>query len=142
MVQEVLPELDETRYCDGRICFDLMESQLASTVLSHAESCVRGLSCRHPAVFKIGVTSNPVRRWQHSVYGYAVDKHDRWQGLKVVYSHEHPQSVSFLEAALIRVFFETPGCRNIRLGGEGLDQNAAGPFFCYIAFRVLAPPGK
>ena len=142
MRAEILPELESTGYCKGCIVVRLVKSQLASSVLSHAESVVKGLSCRHPAVFKIGVTSNPVRRWQHSRYGYLVDKCDSWQGLIVVHVAASAQAVSFLEASLIRLFLETPGCRNIRLGGEGLEQEGSGPFFCYVAYRILFPPKR
>ena len=142
MHTEILPALESTNYVDGCIRFDLIDSSLASSILGHAESVVRGLSCKHPAVYKIGLASNPVRRWRHPRYGYIQDKHDHWQGMRVVFVHHEAQAVAFLEASLIRTFHETAGCRNINLGGEGIDAKGEGPYFCYIVYRLLVPPSQ
>ena len=140
MHNDIIPALESTSYVDGCIRFDLIDSSLASSVLGHAESVIRGLSCKHPAVCKIGLASDPVRRWRHPRYGYTRDKHDHWQGMRVVFVHHQAQAVALLEASLIRTFHDTAGCRNINLGGEGIDEEGEGPYFCYIVYRLLVPP--
>ena len=137
---EIIPDLQRTSFADGCIVFDLPDSNVASTVLRHGELAVKSLSSRHPALHKIGITSNPLRRWEHSGYGYKFDKHVHWQKMRVIHVHADAHAVGLLEAALIRIFFGTPGCRNIRLGGEGIESQTAGPFFCYIVQCVLLPP--
>ena len=101
---EVVADLTSTSFADGAVCFDLCSSRLASSVLAHAELTVRSFSARHPALHKIGVTSNPTRRWLHTSYGYKFDKFVKWDSMTVVHAHEDPDVVCFLEAALIRVF--------------------------------------
>ena len=138
--EEVLADLKKTNFADGRVSFRLASSSLASTVLGHGESVIRKLSGKHPALYKVGITCNPIRRWCHSKYGYVKDRHDKWDGMLIIHTHEDPQVVCFLEAALIRVFLGCPGCRNTRLGGEGVDHDLPGPFFCYVVHKVLTPP--
>ena len=140
---EVISDLDRTNFAGGAITFDLpSSSSLASAVLQHGELAIRSLSSRHPALHKIGITRNPVARWEHSEYGYKFDPHVRWEKMTVIHAHADGHAIGLLEAALIRIFYETPGCRNVRLGGEGVDDQAEGPFFCYIVHRVLVPPTR
>ena len=86
--------------------FDLPKSPnaSASTVLSQAEGCVRSLFKKHPAVFKVGITSNPIKRWNHSRYGYAFDKIEGWLGMKILAVCETSFCAGMLESALIRIF--------------------------------------
>ena len=137
---EILQDLETTDFSEQRVAFDFVQSPLASTVLRHGEELVRGFSRKHPAVYKVGITSNPSRRWSHTKYGYQWDKRDRWDGMLVIFAHADPQAVCFLEASLIRIFYGSPGCRNTRLGGEGVPPDLAGPFFCYLVYRILIPP--
>ena len=140
---EVISDLNRTNFAGGKVTFDLPSSSaLASGVLQHAELAIRSLSSRHPALYKVGITRNPVTRWEHTEYGYKFDKHVCWDGMTVVHIHADSHAIGLLEAALIRIFYETSGCRNVRLGGEGVDARAEGPFFCYIVHRRLVPPAR
>ena len=139
---EVCTALEDSKFASGAISFDLSPSQLASTVLGHAELVVRSFSAKHPALHKVGITNNPVQRWQNPSYGYAVDRHVSWDGMKIIFVHSSAQAVALLEASLIRLFNGSPGCRNVRMGGEGVDMQCDGPFFCYVTYKVLRPPPK
>ena len=138
----IVPNLKQTNFADGAIAFDLPDSSLASNVLKHAESTIRSFASKCPALYKIGATSNPVVRWQHSRYGYVHDKHVRWDSMTILHLHTDPALICLLEAALIRIFYDAPGCRNIRLGGEGINHDSEGPFFCYVVRKALAPPKR
>ena len=140
MQSEVLRDLESSAFASGAISFDIPSNgNLASGVLQHAELTIRCLSSKHPALHKIGITSNPVKRWEHTEYGYKYDKQP-WDKMTVVHIHHDAHAICLLEAALIRIFLGTPGCRNIRPGGEGVHCEATGPFFCYIVHRLLVPP--
>ena len=141
--QEILPALHETQNARGMVLFDLPKSPhaSASTVLSHAEGCVRTLFKKHPAVFKVGITSNPIKRWNHSRYGYAFDKIEGWHGMKILAVCETSFCAGMLESALIRIFKDTPGCRNDRPGGE-TPSVENGPHFTYVVYRILLPPRR
>ena len=143
--QEVIHDLERTQFANGAIVFDLPTSSLASSILSHAELCIRSISSKHPALYKVGVTRNPVARWLHTGYGYKVDRQVSWERMTVLHAHSNADVVCLLEAALIRIFFNSSGCRNIRLGGEGLGDpgdQSGGPFFCYVVQHVLVPPKR
>ena len=140
---EVVPELLETQYCNGKLIFELPKSPkaTASQVAEHAEGAIRRLSKEHPAVFKVGITSSPVRRWLHPTYGYSLDKRERWQGMKLICVTECSFSAALLECMLISKFKGTPGCRNEKPGGETASPGA-GPHFTYLVYRVLTPPPR
>ena len=141
--EEILPDLEQTQDAKGRILFDLprFSKASASTVLRHAEGCVRSLFAKHPAVFKIGISSNPVKRWNHPRYGYAHDTRENWLGMKVLAACETSFCAGMLESALIQTFQGTPGCRNDRPGGETPSPDE-GPHFTYVVYRILLPPLK
>ena len=137
---EIIPSLTETEFADKAVDFDLLQSTLASSVIGHGELAVRSLSSKYPCIYKIGLTKNPVQRWMNKEYGYKHDTRNRFTNMTVIFAHADPQPVGFLEAALIRLFMGLPGNRNIQMGGEGLDQEGAGPYFCYVVYRKLIPP--
>lgn len=139
---EVLPDLWNKQYCKGCIVFQLPEiSATASQVTKHGEEVIAKLSAKHPAVFKIGITSNPVRRWLHPTYGYARDTIERWQGMKIWAVTSNSLSVALLEHFMISKFQNLPGCRNSRPGGESAAPGA-GPHFAYVVARLLVPPSR
>lgn len=137
---EILPDLLETDYCNGKIIFDIPKNPkaTASQVAKHHERCVSKLSSKHPAVFKIGITGNPVARWRHSVYGYCRDRED-WQGMLIMSVSSTSFAAALLETMLISIYRDTPGCRNQRPGGE-TASDSDGPYFTYVVFKELAPP--
>lgn len=137
---EILPNLLETGYCDGKIGFDIPKNPkaTASQVIQHVERCVSRLSSKHPAVFKIGITQDPVGRWQNKVYGYCRDR-EKWQGMKIMSISSTSFAAGLLETMLINKYRGTPGCRNERPGGESAAPSD-GPHFTYVVFKVLTPP--
>lgn len=138
---EILPQLHESNNCSGSILFDLCMSPKApaSAILSHAEKCIQQLSRKYPAVFKIGISSNPIQRWTHKLYGYVWDKRECWHGMKIVAVSGESFSAALIESALIRLFQNTPGCRNDRPGGETQSPDE-GPHFTYVVYKILLPP--
>lgn len=141
--QEILPQLHDSNNCSERILFDLCKSSkaTASTILSHAERTVENLFKKYPAVFKVGISSNPVKRWSHPLYGYALDKRECWLGMKILAACETSFSAALVESSLIRIFQSSPGCRNDRPGGETPSPDE-GPHFTYVVYRILLPPQK
>lgn len=137
---EILPKLLETGYCDGNIVFDIPKNPkaTASQVIQHVERCVSRLSLKHPAVFKIGITGDPVARWQNKVYGYCHDR-ENWQGMKIMSVNATSFASALLESMLIARYLDTPGCRNRRSGGETASP-FDGPHFTYVVFKLLVPP--
>ena len=62
--EEILPQLHGTNNGKGCILFHLFKNPKAkaSAILQHALNSVLDLSKKHPAVFKIGITSNPIEK--------------------------------------------------------------------------------
>ena len=139
MREEVIPQLESTAFAENQVMFDICGATQPSAILDHCELCIQALSSKYPAVFKIGITRDPVTRWQK---GYGQDTVHKWSTIKVLAVLADAVSVGFVEAALIRRFQTTPGNMNIRRGGEGVDLSGAGPYFAYVVFRNLIPPGK
>ena len=139
---EILPELADSGLCKGCIEFDLPDSKAnASQVTRHGERIVSKLSSKYPAVFKIGITTNPVRRWLHPTYGYSREHRERWQGMKIWSVTASSFSVALLESFVISKFKGTPGCRNENPGGESACPGD-GPHFAYVVYRILVPPPR
>lgn len=143
LATEILPQLQETTNCDGRIISDIPKNPkaTASQVARHVECRVSKLSSEHPAVFKIGITASPVHRWCHRVYGYGRDRKEKWQGMKILSVNADSFSAALLESFLISKFKGTPGCRNENPGGETASPGD-GPFFTYVVYRILVPPPR
>lgn len=139
--EEILPQLHGTNNGKGCILFHLCKNPKAkaSAILQHALNSVLDLSKKHPAVFKIGITSNPIERWTHSKYGYALDKRENWLGMKVIAVFDTSALAAMVESFLIHKFVNTPGCRNAAAGGETASP-VEGPHFTYIVYKILLPP--
>ena len=139
---EVLPQLHETDYCNGCISFDIPYLRAtASQVSQHAQRAISSLFRKHPAVFKIGITSCPAKRWANPVYGYVLDKRERWQGMKIICVTSNSFSAALVESMMISQFKDTPGCRNEKPGGETASPGE-GPHFTYVVYKVLIPPPR
>ena len=138
---EILPELNETMNAKHRIIFQLCKSPraTASSVLNHCEQTIQDLFKKHPCVFKIGTTSNPVKRWRRPVYGYGFDRREFWQGMKVLMVSDTSFNAALAESSLIRKFKDTPGRRNYKPGGE-TPSPEQGPHFTYVVYKILPPP--
>jgi len=110
---------------------------MAGAVLEHAVAVIeRQLLRAGPAVFKIGITMNPIHRWHNATYGYGRSA-DKYSQIVVLLISARGEAAAFLEAALISKFQATAGCRNIASGGEGL-RPAEGPVFTYLVIKPLA----
>ena len=109
---------------------------MAGAVLAHAIAAIQRQLQPGPAVFKIGLTTNPLHRWHNETYGY---RHmaDKFQKMTILMASALGLVAALLEAALIDRFATTPGCRNIAKGGEGV-RDTIGPFFTYVVIRVLS----
>ena len=140
---EILPQLLDSGYCNVKLTFEIPKNPRASAshVMRHVENAVSKLSCKHPAVFKIGISANPVLRWNHTVYGYARCRREKWQGMKVIAVTAHSFSAALLESVLISKFRGTPGCRNESPGGETANPGD-GPHFTYVVYKILVPPPR
>ena len=138
---EILPSLDDVHGGNIEVDLHMSPKATASQVLAHAEKSVLQLSSKHPAVFKIGITMDPVARWKHPQYGYSRDRRERWQKMKLVGVFSESFSAGLVEAVLIRRFKDTPGCRNDRPGGETACPGE-GPHFTYVTYKVLVPPHR
>lgn len=143
LYSEILVELRETNHCEGQIHFEMPQNPkaTASHIAKKAEASVTKLWSKHPAVFKIGLTSNPVRRWQHSVYGYCRDRREKWQGMNILFVTPNSLPAALIEAMLISRFKGSPGCRNENPGGETASPGD-GPHFVYVVYRVLFSPPR
>ena len=138
---EILPQLHQSRNAKERILFDLCPSPkaTASTILEHSRQKVMSLFKKYPAVYKIGITCNPVQRWCHPKYGYGRDRRQSWQAMKILFVCDTSLSAALIESALIQTFRDSPGCRNYNPGGE-TPSPEQGPHFTYVVFDILLPP--
>lgn len=103
---------------------------VAGAVLRYTKEVVEELlfAC-DPAVFKLGITCSPLLRWvSYEREGYV--------RMELLFVSDDPGIVQMLEAALIGVFADRPGCRNRAPGGEG--PVGRGPYFNYL---VTVPAG-
>ena len=116
----------------------------AGKILAH---CAEGVEYvlglyQNLVIFKIGASVDPVRRWFHPDYGYHRDSD--FEHFRVLGRTRTSEGMCFLESALIALFKDRPGCRNIALGGDGISLHCeASAFFVYVVYRVLPrPPPK
>ena len=100
----------------------------AGTVLQHCKKQVelfRASLGGAVAVFKIGYTSNPVRRFvSYHMHNFAA--------MRVIHTTENRGVAEMLEAALIDAFKQVRGCRNDKPGGEGPGHLIARNYYVYI----------
>ena len=137
-MHEVRRDLEQTQFAAGHVSFDICKSRLGSAMLDHCEITISSIFSKYPAVFKIGVTQNPVPRWRY----YEKDPHDRWAHMTVLLAVPDSLSVGLVEASMIHRFQNTPGNRNVQKGGEGLHPLGEGPYFAYVVFRCLVLPAQ
>ena len=108
-------------------------------IIKHAHWRLKVLRSRHPHVFKVGITCNPVQRWASATYAYRRDS-EGWHGMQVIYATASAIAAAFLEAHMIYMYKDTQGCRNCRTGGDSSCVSADGPHFTYIVYKSLAKP--
>ena len=137
--EEIIPDLQSSGFGSSRITFDVCEWKVASDLLDHCMLSVQSVFSKYPAVYKVGITRNPVLRW---CQGYAKDPHMQWTEMRMLALTPDPLSAGLIESSLIRCFQKSPGNQNIRSGGEGVDPEGQGPFFVYVVFRCLVPPQR
>ena len=110
-------------------------------LLEHAIHVVRKLVSGGPTVFKIGLTSDPGKRWGGKTsYAYRRSS-DLFQQMVVVIEVQSSEAAGFAEAALINVFRDTCGCRNDAAGGEGLPAKPIlAPYYIYVVYIGIWKP--
>ncbi|CAJ1330128.1 unnamed protein product [Effrenium voratum] len=134
--------------CD---CLDFINYKLpkvdasAGSVLQHSKQVVDMLLRKHsPMTFIVGFTHDPVWRWTNDIYGYALAR-EKWTNMVVLFETKEPFSPAMLEAALIDLYKSTPGCKNIRTGGDTAKPPAhvtlrEAMFSTYIVYRSFKHP--
>ena len=81
---------------------------LPGEILKHIYTCIeRFRSKKWPMVFKVGVTHNPVFRYENDLFGYKFER-TKWDGMRVVFCSHHSTSAAFAEAATIQKFKGAP----------------------------------
>lgn len=112
ILDEKLMKLERTTECFNKIFSDpLLELQLpkrgclAGGVIKHAMDVIDETMRLHsPMVYKFGYTHCPKYRFHNKQFGYAVDKHQRWQSMIILFASHETAGPSFLEAILIEKF--------------------------------------
>ncbi|CAE7402485.1 unnamed protein product [Symbiodinium pilosum] len=119
----------------------------AGSALNHAINVVKStLEAKAPMSFKLGYTHNPSWRWDNTLYGYKHDLAYKFQAMLVLCISEEPHSAAMMEAALISYFKGTPGCQNVRAGGDNVktDPMASVPlhmvYWVYRSFKGRPDP--
>ena len=79
-------------------------------------------------LFKIGITCNPLFRFTHY-------EQEGYTSMHLLYATESRDAVCMMEAALIKEFKGSRGCKNIAPGGEGASGRAPHFAYCVIAAR-------
>ena len=118
--------------CDISVsCLDVVSvSPTAGKVLQHCKRKLELFRSRlggSVCVFKIGYTTNPIRR-------FASYRHANFSKMNVLHCTGNKGSAEMLEAALIDRHSNILGCRNEQPGGEGpgqLNSNAS-HFYVYV----------
>jgi hypothetical protein len=138
---KVLPTLLQTRcrpfeeiFNNTCFTFDCLKSMHAGSVLDHSIKVVAKHLEHQPQLFKVGVTCFPKLRYFNRKYGY------RCKGFRhMVFLAAHSEAgfIEMLESALIRVYRNTAGCKNIAPGGENLKGPP--PYFAYLACLTPCP---
>ena len=116
--------------------FDLRlpKSKLASLVLEHCMSTVQSIVRQGSLRFKVGVTSDPFRRWFDADYGYAVD--GVYAQMWIMTIVRTMEAAGFIEAALIREFKTCGACDNWASGGEGVSLEGSLAFVYVVLSKA------
>lgn len=123
-------ELDSLR---GGICISYLSSKqniaTAGTILQRCLSHVsqfRNRMGRSVCVFKLGMTSNPLIRFEFY-------KEANYTHMTLLHVSDNLGAVQMLEAALISANVSEKGCRNQKYGGEGPPCSQKEPYhFVYV----------
>ena len=113
----------------------------AGRALLRSKYVITEVLAKGPAVFKIGLTGNPMFRFYKKPSkaspspGYLYEK-DKYEQMFVLFAGATFDEAALMEAALIADFKDKPGSRNINPGGEG-RQVYDPPYFTYLAFKTL-----
>ena len=102
------PDLsDLQKQCEalGCISFQLPRPLAnAGAILQHAIGAMDTLiRLQSPLIFKVGFTTDVVRRWTNSTYGYVTDP-AKWTGMIVLFTSKEPFTPAMLEAALVHQY--------------------------------------
>ena len=136
-MQQFLEQLDN-HPLRSEISFQLCSqgTTTASRILKHGEWLVSKL-LTVPAVFKIGITENPLERWSGRHYSYKLDPYTCWDGMMILSLGQIVSPVDWWKATLSAVFWGGQVVETFSL--EGSQPNQALDLFLPIAFSSLWP---
>ena len=114
----------------ANIQIELLENETlnCANILQHCTrqvDVVRAAYGGGVSIFKIGVTANPVYRFEH----YTDENFD---SMTLIHISDCYHLIYMLEAALIQSHNHISGCRNINLGGDGPMHLRPPPYFAYV----------
>eukprot|EP00435_Cladocopium_sp_Y103_P074682 s2_g50.t1 len=121
-----LSELQQQCEALGCISFQLPKPFAnAGAILKHAIATMDALiRLESPLIFKVGFTTDVVRRWTNTTYGYSTDP-AKWSNMIVLLARKEPFTPAMLEAALVDKYKSIQGCRNVRSGGDTVDTTCS-----------------
>ena len=125
--EEIIPDLQSSGFGSSRIAFDVCEWKVASDLLDHCMLSVQSVFSKYPAVYKVGITRNPVLRW---CQGYAKDPHTQWTEMRILALTPDPLSSGLIESSLIRCFQKSLAIRTFAVGVKEWTLKVRGPFLC------------
>lgn len=96
----------------------------ASERLVPLKRCISGFTRQDRQAFKIGISSDPNRRWREEYRGH----YDR---MLVIYSTSSEKSIRRIEKWLTEYFEDFSD--NLRLGGGG--PSSSGPYYLYVVLK-------
>ena len=111
-LDESLRKLDRTSECFTKIYNDPKlelrlpkQGCLPGLVVKHTMDVVdKILHAQSPVVYKFGFTHCPHFRFWNSKFGYAVDPHQKWQTMCILFASHESTGPAFLEASLIQKY--------------------------------------
>ena len=110
-------------FLEPRIATHIIDaSLLGGDKISTAAVGVREV-CGYP--FYIGITENPVRRWEEHCVA--------WDAMSILFVGETSRDSGHCEETLLRRFGHMFLCHNLGPGGERASSGR--PHFCYVVYR-------
>ncbi len=101
-----------------------------AAVSSRLRRAISQYARRYPC-FKVGVTNNPETRF--ALYRNAAEYEGGLYGRMIVlYATSSAENVAAMEKDLVDYFLESPGNRNVNLGGAGPFRSGRPPYYLYV----------
>lgn len=112
----------------------------AGQQLSWCKAKINSVLSQGPYVYKIGITADPIFRFYKVPTASSPSPgyyrcHEKFKAMHVLFACQSFDEASLMEAALIEAHVGKPGCRNVKLGGEG-RRSEDPPFFTYAVYKL------